>query len=117
MFQLTDQELARLMSQIATSKPGRGGVRKRPLVFTEHGALMAATVLNSPRAVDVSVFVVRAFLRMREAIGAHAEVAKRLDELENRIGTHDRAIAQILGAIRQLTAPAEASPRRRIGFV
>ena len=77
---------------------------------------MAATVLNSPRAIEVSVFVVRAFVQMREAIGAHKEIGKRLDELERRVGTHDRAIGQILEAIRALTQPAGA-PRRRIGFV
>jgi hypothetical protein len=93
MFQLTDQELARLMSQFATSKPGRGGVRKRPLAFTEHGALMAATVLNSPRAIEVSVFVVRVFVQMREGMAGHRELGKRLDELERKLGTHDRTIA------------------------
>ena len=116
-FQLSDQELARLMSQFATSKPGRGGVRKRPLAFTEHGALMAASVLNSPRAIEVSVYVVRAFVHMRDALATHRELGKRLDELESKVGTHDRAIGQILQAIRQLTQPAEASKRRRIGFL
>jgi hypothetical protein len=88
-----------------------------PLVFTEHGALMAASVLNSRRAVEVGLFVVRAFVRMREALAGHKELAKRLDELESRVGTHDRAIGQILAAIRQLTAPPEAPKRRRIGFL
>jgi len=78
---------------------------------------MAATVLNSPRAIEVSVFVVRAFLQMREALAANRELAKRLDELERRVGTHDRAIGEILAAIRQLAAPPEPSPRRGIGFV
>jgi len=117
MFRMTNQEFASLMSQIATSKPGRGGTRKRPLVFTEHGAIMAAAVLNSPRAIEVSVYVVRAFVQMREALVAHKKIGKRLDELERKLGTHDRAIGQILEAIRQLTQPPELPKRRRIGFL
>jgi hypothetical protein len=113
-FQLDNQEVAILKSQFATSS--WGGKRKPPFAFTEHGAIMAAAVLNSPRAIEVSVFVVRAFVRMRETILVHAELGKRLDELERKVGMHDRAIGQILEAIRQLTQPAGA-PRRRIGFV
>jgi len=116
-FRMTNQELASLMSQIATSKPGRGGTRKLPLVFTEHGAIMAATVLNSPRAIEVSVYVVRAFVQMREALVVHKKLGKKLDELERKVGTHDRAIGQILEAIRQLTQPPETPKRRRIGFL
>lgn len=117
MFRMTNQEFAALMSQIATSKPGRGGLRKRPFVFTEHGAIMAATVLNSSLAIEVSVYVVRAFVRMRDTLATHRELGKRLDELERKLGTHDRAIGQILEAIRQLTQPLEAAKRRRIGFL
>jgi hypothetical protein len=117
MFQLTDQELGRLMSQFATSKPGRGGLRKRPLAFTEHGALMAATVLNSPAAIEVSILVIRAFVGMRETIRADAKFQKRLSELESKVGTHDRSIGQIVQALRQLTAPPDVPKRRRIGFL
>ena len=113
-FRMEIQEVANLKSQIVTSS--WGGRRKPPLVFTEHGALMAAAVLNSPRAVEVSIYVVRAFVQMREGLARHREVGKRLDELERRVGTHDHAIADILGALRQLTRPAEPR-RRRIGFV
>ena len=88
-----------------------------PLVFTEHGALMAASVLNSPRAVEVGLFVVRAFVRMREVVSSHKELAGRLDELERKVGTHDRTIGTILQAIRQLTQPSEPPRRRRIGFL
>ena len=112
-FQLDNQEVAILKSQFATSS--WGGKRKPPRAFTEHGAIMAATVLNSPRAIEISVFVVRAFVRMREAILVHAQLGKRLDELERKVGTHDRAIGQILDAIRQLTQPPEIPQRRRIG--
>jgi len=88
----------------------------RPLAFTEHGALMAASVLNSRRAVEVGLYVVRAFVQMREAIGAHREIGRRLDELEKRVGAQDGAIVGIVRALRELTQPP-AQKRRRIGFV
>lgn len=114
-FVLTNQDLADLKSQIATSS--WGGKRKRPLVFTEHGAVMAATVLSSRKAVEMSVFVVRAFVQLRDALGAHQEIRRRLDDLERKVGTHDDAIVEILRALRQLTQPAESPRHRRIGFV
>ncbi len=116
MFQLTLQETRSLRSQIATTNPGRGGSRTRPFAFTEHGAIMVASVLNSPRAIEVSVYVVRAFVKLRETLGAHKELARKLSELENRIATHDEHIRTLFEAIRQLMAPAE-KPRKRIGFV
>lgn len=125
-FRLTNQELRLLMSQFATSK-GRGGVRKRPMAFTEHGALMAASVLNIRRAIQVSVFVVRAFVRLREALSTHKNLARKLEELEKKTeslaskhdtfaaGTRDQ-FRQVIETLRQLMAPQE--PRRRsIGFV
>ena len=122
MFRLTNQEFAALRSQIATLKTGRGQHRKYlPYAFTEHGAIMAATILNTPRATEVSVYVVRAFVGLRDALLAHKELAKRLDQLEARIerkfSTHDPAIAGILEAIRQLMAPPEPRKKRPIGFV
>jgi hypothetical protein len=100
------------------SKPaGRGGRRHATQAFTEHGAIMAATVLNSPRAIDVSVHVVRAFVQLRETLAANKALAQRLDELERRVGAHDRSITEILAAIRQLAAPPDPPPKRRIGFV
>jgi hypothetical protein len=117
MFQLNNQELARLMSQFATSNSGRGGMRKPPLAFTGHGAIMAAAVLNSPRAVEVSVYVVRAFVQLRDTLSANAEIARRLDQLQRRVGAHDHAMLEILQALRQLTQPAETPKRRRIGFL
>lgn len=120
MFQLTAAELEALRSQIATSKAaGRGGRRYLPYAFTEHGAIMAATVLNSPRAVEMSIYVVRAFVKLRELLASNKELARRFDELEARIekklATHDEAIAAILSAIRQLMIPP-APKRRPIGF-
>lgn len=88
----------------------------RPLAFTEHGALMAASVLNSRRAVEVGLYVVRAFVQMREAIGAHREISRRLDELEKRVGAQDGAIVGIVRALRDLTQPPPAKSRR-MGFV
>jgi hypothetical protein len=82
MFQLTDEENKSLTSQFAMSKKGRGGRRTLPYAFTEHGAIMAANVLNSPRAVQMSVFVVRAFVKMREMLGDNRHLAEKLAELE-----------------------------------
>lgn len=115
VFQLSATEYAALMLQNATSKSGRGGRRKLPLVFTEHGAIMAATVLNSPRAVEMSVYVVRAFVKLREALASNKELTQKLDQLERRLQTHDQAIVGILKAIRELMNPP--GPKRRgIGF-
>jgi hypothetical protein len=114
MFRLENQEFAILRSQFATSS--WGGRRYPPFVFTEHGAIMAASILNSPRAIEVSAYVVRAFVQMREALMAHKEIGKRLDELERKFGTHDGAIGQILETIRRLMQPPEVPKRRRIGF-
>jgi len=121
MFQLTDKEHEALRSQNATSKTpaGRGGRRYLPYAFTEHGAIMAATVLNSPRAVEISVYVVRAFVRLREMLASNRELARRFDELEarleKRLTAHDEAIAAILSAIRDLMNPTPPK-RRGIGF-
>ena len=114
-FVVSDQELGILKSQIATSS--WGGKRKRPWAFTEHGALMAATLLRSARAIEISVYVVRAFVELREEIVAHKEIARRVDHLERKVGTHDGAIRDILQAIRSLAVPPETDKRKRIGFV
>jgi hypothetical protein len=115
MFQLTAQEADALRSQIATSKTGRGGRRYLPYAFTEHGAIMAASVLNSPRAIEMSVFVVRAFVQLREMLTSNSALARKLDELERKYQHHDEAIAAILSAIRELMNPP-APKRRGIGF-
>lgn len=128
MFQLSTDEYAALRSQFATLKTGRGQHRKyMPYVFTEHGAIMAAMVLNSPRAVEVSVYVVRAFVQLRELAATHQDLAKRLDDLEekteaqalqqNIFASNTRTqLKQVFEAIRQLMTPPEPS-RRPIGFV
>jgi hypothetical protein len=120
MFQLTAQEISSLRSQFATLKLGRGQHRKYlPYVFTEHGAIMASTILNSPRAVEMSVYVVRAFVQLREMLASNKELARRFAQLETRLDkkltAHDEAIAAILSAIRQLMHPP-VPKRRPIGF-
>jgi len=114
MFQLTNQEFANLKSQIVTSSWG-GLRRAMPYAFTEHGAIMVASVLNSPRAIEISVYVVRAFVRLREYLSSHKELAQKLTELEKKIETHDVAIQALIDAIRQLMTPPKTK-RRRIGF-
>ena len=121
MFALTATDWESLRSQIATLKSGRGQHRKYlPLLFTEHGDIMAATLLNSPRAVEVSVYVVRAFVQQREFLASNKELARQLRALEQRIerklGSHDQAIAGLIDTLRQLMAPP-ASPKRPIGFI
>jgi phage regulator Rha-like protein len=121
-FLLKPQEVASLRSQIATSK-GRGGRRYIPRAFTEFGAIMAANVLNSPRAVQMSVFVVRAFVKMREALSQNRHLAEKLAELERRLtgrlDVHEQAIVHILDEIKKLMEPLPPPPepkRREIGF-
>jgi hypothetical protein len=88
-----------------------------PYVFTEHGALMAANVLNSPRAIEASVYVVRAFVRLREMIASNKALAAKLEELERKLDTHDQAIAGLINAMRELMRPPETPAKRKIGFV
>jgi len=101
MFQLAPEEAAALRSQSATSKTGRGGLRYLPYAFTEHGAIMAASVLNTPRAIEMSIFVVRAFVHLRQVLASHRGLADKLVELEKKIGTHDRQIGAIFEALRR----------------
>jgi len=115
MFQLTKKEYEALRLQIATSNKGRGGRRYLPHVFTEHGAIMAATVLNSAKAVHMSLFVVRAFVRLREMLATNRQLAAKLEELERRTHTHDSVIVEIIETLKQLMAAPRMS-RRRIGF-
>jgi len=114
MFQLSEAETAALRSQNVTSNVGRGGRRYRPFVFTEHGVVMAANVLNSPRAVQISVLVIRTFVRLRQLLATHADLARKLVELENK---YDRQFKVVFDAIRQLMAPPEVPAKPPIGFV
>jgi hypothetical protein len=116
MFQLTKEEWKSLISQIATSKRGRGGRRKLPYAFTEHGAVMAANVLNSPVAVRASIVVVRAFVRLRQLLVSHEELARKLEALEKKFEKHDAQFKVVFDAIRQLMAPEKPPRQRQIGF-
>jgi phage regulator Rha-like protein len=129
MFQLSEEEFTILRSQFATLKTGRGQHRKYlPYVFTEHGAIMAAMILNSPRATEVSVYVVRAFVQLREVLTSHRDLAKKLEELENKTEMmsvqHDNfahntrvQLKQVFDALRELMEPPETPKKRPIGFV
>jgi hypothetical protein len=110
MFQLTKDELENLKSQIVTSS--WGGVRKLPHAFTEHGALMLANVLNSDRAAQTSVMVVRAFVKLRQMLASNAELARKLEAMEKK---YDTQFKVVFDAIRQLMSPA-GKPKREIGF-
>ena len=117
-FQLTREEFANLRSQMAISS-AHGGRRHSPWVFTEHGAIMLASVLNSPLAIDASVRVVRAFVYLREQLAANKQLARKLAELEGRVDTQDEALKELFEAIRQLLEPVTSAPdgpRRQIGF-
>jgi hypothetical protein len=114
-FQLSAHEFKILRSQNVISSEGHGGTRYRPHVFTEHGAIMAATVLNSERAIEMSVFVVLAFVRMRRSIVENRHILTKLAELERRLESHDGDIQDLMNAIRELMAPSEPS-HSRIGF-
>jgi len=115
MFRLTVHEAESLRSQFATSSDSHGGRRYPPYVFTEHGALMLASVLNSRRAVETSIFVVRAFIKMREIVSVHKELARKLSELERRVIGHDEDIMTLMRAIKRLIH-TPSPPQRRIGF-
>ncbi len=123
-FQLTRQELTDLISQSAISSSGHGGIRKLPRAFTEHGAVMAANILRSERAVQMSVFVVRAFVKMRAMLTAQKDLARKLAALEKtlteRLDLHERVISDIIQQIMSLLNPPEPAepepPHKQIGF-
>ena len=107
------------MSQNVISNEGRGGIRKLPYVFTEHGAIMAASVLKSKRAIHVSVIVVRAFIRMRDIIETNVKFAAKLKELEDRLDMHDGNTIAIMETVRKLLRESKTkatAPSKKIGF-
>lgn len=114
-FQLRAEEVTNLRSQFATSSL-HGGRRYPPWVFTEHGAIMLASILNSDVAVQASVRVVRAFVRLREMVAANAELATKLTQLERRLDSHDEAIVDLFAALRRLLEAPEPKTKREIGF-
>ena len=115
MFQLNNQEVISLRCQIGTSKTGHGGSRYLPFAFTEQGVAMLSGVLTSPRAIRVNIEIMRAFIRLRQVLASHKELARKLTELEGHLRDHDEQIQAIFDAIRRLMAPKEAS-NKKIGF-
>ena len=114
MFQLTGPEYEILKSQFVTSS--WGGIRRaNPYAFTEQGVAMLSSVLNSKRAIQVNIAIMRAFVKLRQILSTHKELAHKLNELEHKVENHDVEIRSIFDAIRQLMAPP-AQPKRRIGF-
>ena len=114
MFQLTKEELENWRSQIATSKPAaRMGLRRPPLAFTEHGILMLSSVLRSDRAVQVNIAIMRAFIRLREMLAGHKELARKLDAMERK---YDAQFRVVFTELRKLLQPPPDKPRRPIGF-
>ena len=114
MFELSADEFTDLRNQFGTSS--RGGIRYRPMAFTEHGAIMVASVLNSQRAIDASVNVVRAFVRLREMLVGHKELAAKLVELENHLTEHDEQFRVVFEALKRLLEADDERPKKKIGF-
>jgi hypothetical protein len=112
MVRLSTEEYISLMSQIATSKPGRGGRRKLPYAFTEQGVAMLSSVLNSHRAIQVNITIMRVFVRIRRLLVSHEELARKVETLEKQ---YDEQFRVIFDAIRALMEPPK-TPKRRIGF-
>jgi hypothetical protein len=118
ILRLTREEMANLISQIVISSPGprHGGARKLPWAFTEHGAIMAATILRSPHAVAMSVYVVRSFVHLREALATNAIILKRLAQIDKRLLEHDVVLQDVVEKLMPLLAPRPSSHARRWGF-
>ena len=118
MFQLNQEETASLRFQSGMSKPGRrGGRRYLPYAFSEQGVAMLSSVLCSQRAIDVNIAIMRAFVRLREIMACHKDLARKLDDLERKFGEHDQKFHVVFEAIRQLMAPPpEPAKKRHIGF-
>lgn len=114
MFQITQEEALAMRSQIVTAS--KRNLRYLPYAFTEHGALMAASILNTPRAIDVSVYVIKAFVKLREFLSSHKDLAEKLAALERKVSSHDESIQALVAAIRRLLEVPSTSPARRIGF-
>jgi hypothetical protein len=113
MFQLNNQEVAILRSQIGISNKGRGGRRYRPYAFTEYGVAMLSSVLRSRRAILVNIEIMRTFGRLRQILATHKDLARKLEDLEKK---YDSQFRVVFDAIRQLMAPPPIPPKRRIGF-
>ena len=116
MFQLSAEEVKCLRSQFVISKGNRGGRRYLPYVFTEQGVAMLSSVLNSERAVEINIQIMRAFVRLRQMILSNEDLARKLKALERKLQSHNVHIRSLFEAIRQLMAPPEPK-KRKIGFL
>ena len=115
-FLVSREEYEALISQNAISKPGRGGRTKLPRLFTEHGALMAASILKSDRAIAMSVYVIRAFVEIRETLATNASILKRLAEIDKTLVLHGSSLSDIYHKLLPLLSPPPDPARRQIGF-
>jgi hypothetical protein len=116
MFQLTDEEWTALRSQNVISK-GRGGRRYAPYAFTEHGALMLSSILKSETAEEIGIVIVRTFVQLRALLATNKDLAIKLEKIEQKVSSHDQAIAGLIEAFRQLMSPKNPEKHRPIGFV
>ena len=115
MFQLTKNEKSEVVANCDHLENLKYS-RSLPYAFTEHGAIMAASVLNTPRAIEVSVFIVRAFIKLRQFIAGHKELQRKISQIENRLTEHDEQIVELVNLIKQLLNPKPPPKKRRIGF-
>jgi len=115
MFELAKDEFQNWRSQFVTSNRDKMGLRHNPMAFTEQGVTMLSSVLNSDRAIEVNIVIMRAFVQLRKMASSHTELARKLEDLENRLGEHDEQFRIVFEAIRQLTI-TENKPKKKIGF-
>ena len=116
MFQLTKTEFENWLSQIAITNSVKMGLRHRPYAFTEQGVAMLSSVLNSKRAVQMNIAIMRVFVKLKEMTSTHKELVYKLEELERKIEKHDEEICSLFEAIRRLMEPPPSKPKRTIGF-
>jgi hypothetical protein len=117
MFQLSNEEFGNWRSQFATSNSAiKMGARYRPYAFTEQGVAMLSSVLNSDRAIEVNIAIMRAFVRLREILSTHKDLARKLDAVERKLAKHDDNFTVVFDAIRQMMEPPPDAKKRRIGF-
>lgn len=120
MFQLTKQEAKDWMSQIAISNKEKMGIRKMPRVFTEQGVAMLSSILNSDQAIEVNIQIMRVFVKIKEMLASHKDLAHKIEDLERKLGEHDKRIILIFDAIKQMMSGSEAQDsyrRTKIGFI
>jgi hypothetical protein len=117
MFQLSPDELKNWRSQIVISNPAaRMGLRRSPYAFTEQGVAMLSSVLNSKRAIQVNILIMRAFVKLREVMATHKDLAQKIEALERKYQEHDEELQVVFKAIKRLLEPTPLPPKRKVGF-